>query len=172
MNKTIFLIGFMGVGKSSLGKRLANKLSAPFNDTDDLLEQQFGMTISDYFAKYGENAFRIAEKELLEQNNFKNAVVATGGGLPCFFQNIDRMNSKGITIFLNRPAKELQHRLSNAKNKRPLIKDLSDDELLSFIEERLAERLPYYKNAQITLDRNNQTVEEILKRIDLLYTIN
>lgn len=165
MNKTIFLIGFMGVGKSSLGKKLANKLQVTFLDTDDLLEQQFGVSITDYFERNGEEAFRIAEKKLLIQNEFNNAVVATGGGLPCYFQNMDTMNSKGITIFLDRPAKELQQRLINAKKKRPLINSLTDDELLSFIVNKLNERLSYYERAQIKLDRNNQTVDKILERL-------
>jgi shikimate kinase len=165
MTKTIFLIGFMGVGKSSLGKKLANKLNVTFIDTDDFIEQKTGLSIADYFAKNGEDAFRIVEKELLEQNDFKNAVVATGGGLPCFHDNMKLMNDKGITIFLNRPAKELQQRLANAKKQRPLIKALSDDELLDYITSKLNERLPYYEKATITLDRNNQSVEEIIKRI-------
>jgi len=165
MSKTIYLIGFMGVGKSSIGKKLANKLQVPFLDTDDLLEKNFGMSIADYFANNGEEAFRIAEKELLEQYDFQNAVVATGGGLPCFHQNMETMNANGTTIFLNRPSKELQQRLVNAKKQRPLIKDLNDSELLNFIEQKLNERLPFYEKAQIILDRNSQAVDDILIKI-------
>lgn len=166
MNKTIFLIGFMGVGKSSLGKKLANKLQVPFLDTDDLLEQQFGISIADYFARNGEEAFRIAEKELLVQFEFNNAVVATGGGLPCYSQNMDLLNEKGITIFLDRPVKELHQRLVNAKKKRPLLNRLSDEELLTFIDQKLLERLPFYEKAQIKLDRNNQTVDKVIDKIN------
>lgn len=166
MDKPIFLIGFMGVGKTSIGKKLANKLNVQFLDTDELLEQQFGMTIADYFAEYGESAFRMAEKELLDEFDFKNAIVATGGGLPCFNENMDTMNSKGITIFLDRPAKELQQRLVNAKKQRPLIKSVDNSELLRFIEGKLEERFPFYEKAKITLDRNSQSIDEIINRID------
>lgn len=165
MNKTIYLIGFMGAGKSSIGKKLSNKLQVPFFDTDELLEKKFGMSIAHYFAINGEDSFRIAEKELIEQSDFENAVVATGGGLPCFKQNMETLNEKGITVFLDRPAKELQQRLMHAKKKRPLIKRMSDDELLLFIEEKLRERLPFYEKAKITLDRNNQSPDGILNRI-------
>ena len=165
MSKPIFLLGFMGVGKTSIGKRLANSLDVPFVDTDELLEKQLGMSITDYFSIHEEQSFRAAEKELVENYNFDSAVVATGGGLPCFNKNMEVMNNNGITIFLDRPAKELQQRLMNAKIQRPLIKDLSDNELLAFIEGKLKKRLPFYKKAKITLDRNNQTVEEIRKRL-------
>lgn len=168
MNKPIFLIGFMGVGKTSIGKKLANKLDVQFLDTDELLEQQFGMTIAEFFAENGENAFRFAEKELLNEFDFKNAIVATGGGLPCFNENMETMNSKGITIFLDRPAKELQQRLMNSKKQRPLIKSLNNNELLRFIEVKLKERLPFYERAKITLDRNSQSIDEIIKRVSEL----
>ena len=168
MTKTIFLIGFMGVGKTSLGKKLANRLNIPFLDTDDLIEQKVGMTIADYFAKKGENAFRNTEKELLLNYDFNNAIVSTGGGLPCYHKNMETMNEKGITIFLNRPAKELQQRLINAKKQRPLIKELNDDELLEFITSKLVERRPFYEMANFTLDRNSQTVDEIINRISEL----
>lgn len=162
MTKTIFLIGFMGVGKSSLGKKLANKLQVPFLDTDDLLEQKFDVSIAEYFSKYGESAFRNTEKQLLQEYDFGKAVVATGGGLPCFYENMEIMNNKGITIFLNRPAKELKQRLIHAKKQRPLIKELSDSELLLFIEEKLNERLPFYLKSQITLNRDSQTIDQII----------
>ena len=165
MNKSIFLIGFMGVGKSSTGKKLANKLNVPFKDTDVILEQKFGEPIADYFAKNGEKAFRVEEKTLLLQNDFGNAVVATGGGLPCFYDNMEVLNEKGITIFLDRPAKELQQRLINAKKKRPLIKELNDGELLDYVTTQLKVRLPFYQKATIILDRNQQSVEEIIARI-------
>ena len=152
----------MGVGKSSLGKKLANKLQVPFLDTDDLLEQKFDVSIAEYFSKYGESAFRNTEKQLLQEYDFGKAVVATGGGLPCFYENMEIMNNKGITIFLNRPAKELKQRLIHAKKQRPLIKELSDSELLLFIEEKLNERLPFYLKSQITLNRDSQTIDQII----------
>ena len=162
MNKAVFLIGFMGVGKTSLGKKLANKLKVPFLDTDDLLEEKVGMSIAEYFSNKGEEAFRKLEKELLTHYDFKNAVVATGGGLPCFDDNIEVMNEIGTTVYLSRPAKELKQRLVNAKNQRPLIKELKDDELLEFIKSKLEERRPFYEKANFTLDRNSQTVDDLI----------
>ena len=137
MNKAVFLIGFMGVGKTSLGKKLANKLKVPFLDTDDLLEEKVGMSIAEYFSNKGEEAFRKLEKELLTHYDFKNAVVATGGGLPCFDDNIEVMNEIGTTVYLSRPAKE-------------------------FIKSKLEERRPFYEKANFTLDRNSQTVDDLI----------
>lgn len=168
MNKTVFLIGFMGVGKTSLGKKLASRLGVPFLDTDQLIEQKVGSTIAEYFSKNGEEAFRKLEKELLNNYDFEDAIVATGGGLPCHNDNIKAMNDVGITLFLDRPAKELQQRLVNAKKQRPLIKELKDDELLEFIESKLQERRPFYEKAKVILDRNNQSVDEIINRISKL----
>lgn len=166
MTKTIFLIGFMGVGKTSIGKKLANRLNVSFVDTDELIEQKVGTTIAEYFTKFGESAFRSLEKELLSDYPFENTVVATGGGLPCYYDNMEVMNRLGITVFLNRPAKELQQRLMNAKKKRPLIKELGDDELLDYVTYKLNERLPFYEKADVSLDRNSQTVDNIINEIE------
>lgn len=158
----------MGVGKTSIGKKIANRLNVPFLDTDELIEQKVGTSIAEYFTNFGESAFRNLEKQLLIDYRFENAVVATGGGLPCYFDNMEVMNKKGVTVFLNRPAKELQQRLINAKKQRPLIRELRDDELLDYISTKLNERLPFYEKAHITLDRNSQTVDKILNEIKKL----
>ncbi|MEX1190788.1 MAG: shikimate kinase [Brumimicrobium sp.] len=161
MDKPVYLLGFMGVGKTSLGKKLANKLNIPFVDTDQLLEDQFKMTISDYFKIHGEEAFRAAEREVLKTVSIKKAIIATGGGLPCFYDNMDVMNSTGITVFLDRPAKELQQRLSQAKSKRPLIADKDDVAMLEYIENELKSRLPFYQRAKFIVERDNQTANYI-----------
>lgn len=163
MDNRFFLIGFMGVGKTTLGKQLAHKLGLPFIDVDKVIEEDAGISINSFFEKLGEEAFR--EKEVKALKNIikrqSKAVISVGGGLPCFFDNMKLMNDSGVTCYLHRPAKELFHRLKNSKTKRPLVKDLNDEELLSFIEETLLEREEYYKKAQYTFSRNQQTAEEI-----------
>lgn len=161
MDKIVFLIGFMGVGKSTLGKRLAHKLGVDFIDSDQYIEKQLGQSISDYFKEYGELAFRKREVGFLLQLEDKACVVATGGGLPCYNDNMRLMNEKGITIYLHRPAKELFQRLKNAKHERPLIAQLNDDELLDFISNKLNERAEFYNQAKYVLKREHQTIDAL-----------
>lgn len=159
----IFLVGFMGVGKTTLGKRLAHHLKIPFIDTDQLIVQQEGMEINKYFDCFGEDQFRALETKVVQEINQNNetAVIAVGGGLPCFNENMNLMNKIGVTIYLQRPAKELYQRLLQGKDKRPLIRDLEPDELLAFITDLLHKREDYYLKATHTLNRNQQTVEYI-----------
>lgn len=152
----------MGVGKTTLGKKLANSLQLDFVDSDEALETKFGCSIAEYFEKYGEEEFRIAEHNWLKELQDQPKVIATGGGMPCFFDNMQVMNQKGVTLYLERPVKELYHRLKNAKQKRPLLNQLNEDELLSYIENKLEEREPFYMKANFTLTREQQT-EEIIK---------
>lgn len=163
--KNIILIGFMASGKSTLGKKLANKLEFDFIDTDDLIEKSEQISINEIFETKGEDYFRLLEKKLIEKLPNENTVIAVGGGLPCYSDNMKSLNSKGCTVYLKRPAKELFNRLLNAKNKRPLVKNLSEDELLLFIEKKLKGREVFYEQSQIILERNEQTVKDIVKKI-------
>lgn len=96
----IFLIGFMGCGKTTLGRKLATRLGYTFYDLDHLLEEQAGMSVAEYFSSFGETAFRLAESEILKNTSYgENAVISTGGGLPCFFDNMDWMKAHGITLY-------------------------------------------------------------------------
>lgn len=167
MNNRIFLIGFMGVGKTTIGKQLARKLTLPFVDIDQEIEMETGETINSIFEKYGEEAFRKWESETLLKmiEKYPSAIVSVGGGLPCYFNNMKLMNELGITCYLHRPAKELFQRLKNSKTERPLIKNLNDSELLRFIEKSLLKREEYYQQAQFTFLRNQQTVEYIKKTL-------
>ena len=158
----MFLIGYMGVGKSTLGKKLAQKLNLDFIDSDQYLENQLGKSIAEYFAEFGEQQFRKVEHEFIVQLENKGCIVATGGGLPCFHDNMHLMNQKGITVYLHRPAKELFQRLKNAKKERPLIAGLSDEELLEFISNQLEEREHFYNQAQHIVKREHQTVDALL----------
>src|SRR2546428_7536306 len=159
----IFLIGFMGAGKTTFGKRLAKRLAYPFLDLDHLIEENTGGSVAEYFAIHGEDSFRLLEKETLQQTNFpENAVISTGGGAPCFFDNMDWMNAHGKTIYIQMPAAAIADRLKKAKEDRPLIKGLEGEALVSFIEERILVRETHYKKAQLIIDGHNLNPEHII----------
>lgn len=147
----IFLIGYMGAGKTTLGNALAKKLDLQFIDLDNYIEGRFHKTISEIFAEKGEEGFRDIERRMLhETGEFENVIISTGGGTPCFFNNIEYMNSQGTTVFLDVPVERLFIRLCIARSKRPLIKEKSDDELRAFIAEQLGKRVEFYSKASHT----------------------
>lgn len=149
----IFLIGFMGSGKSTLGKRLKSELGWDFLDLDDYFEDRFNTSIKQYFAEFGEEAFRKAEQQMLAEVSHKEKVViATGGGAPCYFDNMQVMNKSGLSIYIKLSINTLANRLSSAKQVRPLIIGKSGEELKQFISTKLAERESYYNQAQIIAD--------------------
>lgn len=158
----IFLIGFMGCGKSTLGKKLAVKLGYDFVDLDHQIEKNIGTTIGSYFAAHGEAAFRKLESETLKTFSYPaNAVIATGGGTPVFFDNMDWMNANGLTLYIEMSPAALAKRLESGKEKRPLLRDLHDDALIEFIEHKLAERDGFYKQAALILDGINLNADEM-----------
>ncbi len=160
----IFLIGFMGCGKTTLGTKLAAKLTYEFIDLDKVIEARARTTIAGYFEKFGELKFREFERDTLQRFNYpENIIIATGGGAPCFFDNMEWMNKNGKTIYLSLPPKALASRLKNAKEKRPLIKDLDEDGLIRFITTKLEEREPFYKKAQLIIDGIGLTAEKIVE---------
>jgi len=149
----VFFIGIMGCGKTTWSRKLAAHLGYDFIDLDHLLEEQVGTTIAEYFSTHGEEAFRILEAEVLRQTPYtNNTVVSTGGGLPCFFDNMQWMNTHGKTVYIQLSPKTLVDRLERGKAKRPLLRDKNGDELLAFITEKLAEREPFYQQARYTAD--------------------
>lgn len=153
MTKHVFLIGFMGCGKTYWGSWSAERVSCPFIDLDRRIELNEGKTISDIFREAGESGFRELEsRHLHELKDISPAVIATGGGAPCFFDNLNWMRSVGITIYLRTPVEVLFERLKTGKAERPLLKDLSDRELSGFIRERLEIREPFYIQADYTLE--------------------
>ena len=161
----IFLIGFMGCGKTTLGRKLASRLDYEFIDLDDIFEEKVGMTITEYFSAFGEDAFRKLESEVLKQTKYpENAVVSTGGGLPCFFDNMDWMNAHGKTIYIKLSPKTLANRLENEKDQRPILSDHGDN-LAAFIAGKLAERDKFYDRASVIADGLSLTagkVEQLL----------
>jgi shikimate kinase len=158
----IFLIGFMGSGKTTLGRKLAARLGYLFMDLDHIFEAQEGMTIGEYFAKYGEDAFRKLESEVLKTHKYpEHAIVATGGGLPCFFDNMYWMNAHGKTVYLKLAPKTLADRLQNEKDERPLLRERHGEALVQFIAEKLQEREPFYNKANIIANGLSLTAEKV-----------
>lgn len=145
----IILIGYMGAGKTTLGRAIAAKLGITFIDLDSYIEERYRKTISQIFAEKGEDGFRDVERRMLhEAAEFENVIISTGGGTPCFFDNMEYMNGMGTTVYLQVPVERLFTRLSIARKQRPLIKEKSDEELRSFISEQLEKREPHYAKAR------------------------
>ena len=166
MPQRIYMIGYMGAGKSGVAKRLAAKIGWQSCDTDAMFEEKYHITINDFFAKYGQDLFRRLEAEILRSTaQMDKVVVATGGGTPCFFDNMSFMNENGLTVFLSMSAKSAAIRLSQTKKKRPLTKGLSGDELLSFVEQQYEQRLPFYTQAQMTFKAENCDIEGMAETI-------
>ncbi len=156
----LYLLGFMGSGKSHVGKKLSARLQLPFLDLDDFIVEREGMSINEIFACKGEHGFRQIERKCLEETaEMDNAIIGCGGGTPCFFDNMEWLNKHGTTWYLNYPASVLFDRLKTRKAKRPLLKDMSDEQLLSFIEKKLEERAPYYEAAQFQYNYGREAQE-------------
>ncbi|MGI6572284.1 MAG: shikimate kinase [Fermentimonas sp.] len=146
----VFIVGYMGSGKTTVGRRLARLLSLQFIDLDAFIEGKYRETVSQLFKEWGEEGFRELEQQALrEVAEFENVVVSTGGGTPCFFDNMALMNRSGTTVYLQAEPGELAHRLISSRTVRPLIAGKSKEELVSFITVHLAQRERYYLNAAI-----------------------
>jgi shikimate kinase len=163
--KIIYFVGFMGSGKTTLGKRLAKKLEIPFIDLDAKICEVTGKTIPEIFDKEGEESFRKIEQETLRNLSVKEAaVVSVGGGTPCFFDNMSWMNKHGLTVYLKLSPKAILRRLSSSNlSERPLLKNLTNTELLTFIEEKLKDREAYYLSAKYHFDPLNESIEELIQ---------
>ena len=164
----LFLVGYMGCGKSTLGRRLARRLGVPFLDTDTLIEAREGASVSDLFRYEGETHFREVERAVLEEAIAGNesAVVSTGGGLPVWHDNMARMNAAGRTIYLRRSAENIAGRLSPyGRRKRPRLQGLNDEELVAFMTRDMAERDPFYGRAELVIECDCLSDDEIVARI-------
>ncbi|MEJ5301910.1 MAG: shikimate kinase [Bacteroidales bacterium] len=149
----IYLVGYMASGKTYTGPRLAEALGYNFLDLDEMFENKYRISIQKFFQKYGESAFRPLERELLHSTfQLQQHVISTGGGTACFFDNMQLMNTYGLTVYLKQSTEALFHRLKLSKKPRPLIKDAGEAELRQQIENHLAERIPYYEQARIIVD--------------------
>jgi shikimate kinase len=148
-----FLIGLPGCGKSTLGKKFAHVLNLPFYDLDHMIEAGEGARITELFSSLGESKFREIEQQYLEKTrSIQKAVIATGGGTPCFFNNMTLMNSLGMSVFLDVPPKEIALRLSeNGISKRPILKGKTREEICVTLEHLRHVRLPFYTKSHITI---------------------
>lgn len=152
----------MGCGKSTHGKKLALKLGYDFIDLDHQIERHLGTNIAAFFAEHGEDTFRKLERDILKTHSYpQNCVVATGGGAPCFFDNMDWMNANGLAVYIKMPPLALARRLEHGKEKRPLLKDLDEAGLVAFIEHKLAEREPDYSRAALIANGVNLTADDL-----------
>jgi len=158
----VFLIGFMGCGKTTLGKKLASKMGFTFVDLDKLIEQTAGKSIPAYFSEHGEGAFRELERDVLQTAELpENAIVATGGGAPCYFNNMEWMNNEGLTVYISLPPGALASRLEKAEEVRPVLKDYKGEALVQFIAGKLEERGPFYSKAKITASGLGLTADKL-----------
>ena len=169
----LFLVGYAGSGKSSLGRRLARRLRCRFVDTDTLVEQQVGATIADIFYYEGEEYFRRAERRALESlaDVDGNVVVATGGGMPTWSDNMAWMNDHGTTIYISRSCEHILSRLTDyGREKRPMFRGKSDEELVAFMHAQMAKREVFYSGAKIRVEcdamSDDAVVEYIVNKID------
>jgi shikimate kinase len=172
-NHIIYLIGFMGSGKSTIGKRLAAHLGWSFIDLDKLIEEHTGRTIPEIFSQKGENYFRETESFLLNNLNLiSDTVISTGGGAPCYGNNMEFMCGTGLTLYLKLTPEELKSRLSESKGDRPLIKDLNDKSLMKFIKQKMAEREKWYDKAVLTFTGLNPDFQLILQNVKAMLNIS
>ena len=163
----VYLIGYMGAGKTTITNLLANELRLPFYDTDQEIEKNEKRSISEIFKKDGELHFRMLETELLKTLN-QNSIIACGGGLPIHNNNMGLINSKGISIYLKASNICLFNRLKNEKKNRPLIANKTDQDLEVYIENDLQNRSPFYNLANHTVLVDDKSTVEVLREVNSL----
>jgi shikimate kinase len=161
----VFLIGFMGVGKTTLGRRLAKRLGLEYRDLDKEIEFAAKMFIPDIFSLMGEERFRQLEADILRQQP-DNCLIACGGGTPCFHGNMDWMNANGQTIYLQASPGFLSDRLLKSKKPRPLIMGKDEAELKAFIQEKLDSRKAFYEQAKIIAPLPQTRLKHLVEMID------
>jgi shikimate kinase len=162
----IFLLGYMGSGKTTVGRKLAGHMGYSFLDMDTEIEKQQGMTINQVFEKQGEAFFRSLEHELLLKIfNMDNLVISTGGGVPCFGNNLELINKNGVSVYLRLTPEILTSRLRFSRKTRPLINELPEDELLNFVHQQLEQRESWYLGATLTCNALNMNIEELAENI-------
>lgn len=169
-DSAIILVGYMCVGKTTVGKALAERLGRTFYDLDWYIEERFHTKVSNIFAEKGEEGFRELERRMLrEVAEFENVVLSCGGGTPCFFDNIDYMNSVGRVVYLKASPETILRHLAISRGERPLLKDKSPEELSQFVSTQLSEREPFYQKAAYTI--NVQPLDDFDKVGDIVNQI-
>ncbi|MCZ4693237.1 shikimate kinase [Ancylomarina euxinus] len=164
----IFLIGYMGCGKSYWGRLLADSLNYDFIDLDELIEQREGLSIPEIFEAFGESSFRVREQAALDsvKNLKQSAVISTGGGVPCFHNNMGKMNVMGKTLFLEASPLILKQNILKSNGERPIVKAIPENELEAYIANHLSERLPFYQQAQLSVNVNGLKLEDLRQLLE------
>ena len=168
MNK-IYLVGYMGAGKTTAAKRLANRLGWEVADTDAMFEEKYRISVDDFFQKYDEPLYRKLESEILKSTeSSEHVVIATGGGTACYYDNMEWMNHHGYTIFMRISPQAAVDRVLHSRHKRPLARGKSETELMEYVNWHYASRLPFYEQAQITVKSEDFDLEGLLSNLDPL----
>lgn len=166
--KRIFLVGYMGAGKTTVGKQLASRMGLSFIDLDLYIEARYHKSVRELFAEKGEEVFRDIERKMLhEVAEFEDVLISTGGGSPCFFDNMAFMNQSGKTVYLKVSVEELTKRLETCKQTRPVLQNRSGDALSRFIDENIQKREPFYMQASITFDAEEMLTESDVQNISV-----
>lgn len=163
----IFLIGFMGCGKTHWGKILSQKFTVPFFDLDEKIVEHEGKPINEIFELEGEEHFRLVEKDILHllTESHENFVMATGGGTPCFYNNVDYLKRQGTVVWINCSTECLYNRLIKEKESRPLLRSIPDKELRAYIIKKYSSRKIFYQQANIILAEEYLTLENMMDKI-------
>lgn len=158
----------MGSGKTTIGKKLATRLGFLFIDLDNLIENKYRITIPDIFNRFDEDAFRMVEhKSLKETFTFSNAVISTGGGTPCFLNNMDLINQNGYSVYLQMHINSLYDRLINSKKKRPLLDSKSPEQIMDYINKQLTVREPYYLQSKLVIKGESLDINFLVELISM-----
>ena len=170
----LYLTGYMGTGKSTLGRKIARCTELPFLDTDKMVEEAEGAAVADVINFAGEEYFRQAERRALEQTaDYESAIISTGGGLPVWGDNMAWIAEHGVSVYLKRTPEQILSRLSpHGRAKRPKFRGLNDEELLAFMQTHLAEREPIYEQAHVVVDCSQIGDDEIVERLAEFLTNN
>jgi shikimate kinase len=172
MHSRIYLIGFMGSGKTKNGKKIARRLDYSFVDMDEYIEQKAGMTVKDIFREKGEAWFRRAETDAIKELASKeNIVISTGGGVPCHGDNMDLLNENGLTVYLKLSPSSLFKKLKKSKKERPLLDGKSDKKMLRTIKELLREREQYYNRADLIVEDHGDVPDRVVDAIDSSWSL-
>jgi shikimate kinase len=159
----IYLVGYMGSGKSTIGRQLSRKLNYIHLDLDDFFEENYRISIMDFFEKYDEATFRKIETILLKKTlDFQDHVISTGGGTPCFNDNMNLINQNGISVYIRMNPVSLFNRLKNAKRPRPRTAFLDDEALITRIEEDLNVRREFYEQARLTIKGESIDIDALV----------
>ncbi len=162
----VYLVGYMYSGKTTVGRQLAKAMRYKFVDLDQLFEATFHITIPMFFARYGEKAFRIVEIKILSETvSFENTIIATGGGTPCQPGNMDFINRHGISVYLELAPEAIISRMAKSKKLRPLFSGLTEQQRIEKVHSHLAERLPYYQQADIIFPALSPDIELLSRQL-------